>query len=59
MKHKAPKPIEGQRSLLADVPPVRHCRRCGLLLRKPSSIDRRLGPKCAKAEALETQRSDP
>ena len=46
----AARPLEGQLSLLPDVPPVKYCRRCRRLLRGERSLRQGVGPRCARAE---------
>jgi hypothetical protein len=41
-------PTDRQRSLFADVPEVRRCRRCGRVLRDAGSIEAGLGPVCVR-----------
>lgn len=54
MKKAEPiKPLDGQKSLLPDVPTVRKCRRCKRLLTGARSVKRRMGPTCAKHAAEE------
>lgn len=42
------RPLEGQLSILPDVPPVKYCQRCRRMLRGERSIERGLGPTCWK-----------
>lgn len=44
------KPLNGQKSLLPDVPTVRRCRRCGRLLKSPEGIARGIGRDCLRHE---------
>lgn len=43
---KPPRPLDGQLSLLPDVPVAAYCRRCGLPLSDARSVARRHGPTC-------------
>lgn len=54
-KPKTPKLIDGKRSLMPDVPPVRYCRRCRRLLRGDAAIRKGVGRVCARRERDENR----